>query len=93
MISVEISPEFILAAANMEMDKASTMLLEFNRSVNGHSYSQRELKLAKEVKTHLMKAYELIRLVDTPEVKALQVILSETIARQDVIIRNVELSL
>jgi hypothetical protein len=93
MNTVQFAPEFILAAANMEMTKAGKASDELYRLMNiGYINSQTGLDVAKNVKTHLTKAYELLDLVNNPEAKATQLTLAETMARQD-IIRNIELSL
>ena len=94
METVQIMPNFILAAANMEMSKAGKASDELNRLMAiGYLNSQTGLDIANSVKTHLTKAYELLDRVDTPGVKALQCNILVTIGRQDMIIRRIELSL
>jgi hypothetical protein len=94
MNTVHFSPNFVLAAVNMEMTKANKASAELYRLMNiGYMYSQMGLDVAKDVKTHLTKAYELLELVNTPDAKEAQFAIGGTIARQDMIIRTIEMSL
>lgn len=94
MDTVKFTPNFILAAVNANMTKARNASDELTRLMNiGYINSQTGLDVAKDVKAHLMKAYELLDLVDIPEAKMTQFAIGATITRQDIIIRNIELSL
>ena len=94
MGTVQIMPEFILAAVNAEMSKASKACDELNRLMSiGYLNSQTGLDVAKTAKAHLMKAYELLGMVDFPEAKATRYGIAVTMASQDLIISRIELSL
>ena len=94
METVRVSPNFVLAAANMEMTKAAKSSDELYRLMTiDYINSQTGLDVATEVKTHLMKAHDLLDLVDTPDAKATQLGIAAAIGRQDMIIRKIELSI
>jgi hypothetical protein len=94
MSTVQFTPEFILAAVSMEMTKASTATNELERLANiGYIISQTGLDVAKEVKAHLTKAYELLDLLNLPEARMNQLGIAAAIGQQDIIIRKIELSL
>lgn len=94
MDTVKFTPEFVLAAVNANMTKASKASDELLRLANiDYINSQTGLDVANEVKTYLTKAYELLDLVDIPETKATQFAIGAAITRQNTIIRNIELSL
>lgn len=94
MENVQFLPNFILAAVNMEMTKANESSVELQRLMEiGYLNSQTGLDVAKEVKAHLTKAYELLDKVDIFEAKASQLGIAVTIAQQDRIIKYIELSL
>ena len=94
MENVQFLPNFILAAVNMEMTKAGKSSEELERLMEiGYLNSQTGLDVAKEVKSHLTKAYELLDKVDTLETKMAQLGIAATIAQQDRIIAYIELSL
>lgn len=94
METVQFLPNFILAAVNQEMAKADKASAELNRLMSvGYLNSQTGLDKAREVKTHLTKARDLLDRVDAPGVKQLQANISVTIRRQDLVIRRIELSL
>jgi hypothetical protein len=91
MTTVQFIPEFILAAVDAELAKAGKASDELMRLMNiGYINSQTGLDVAKEVKTHLMKAYTLLEMVNTPETNATKFTIAETMGRQDTIIRNIE---
>ena len=94
MTTVQFTPEFVLAAANVAMTKASNATNELYRLMEiGYLNSQTGLDTAKEIKKHLTTAYELLDKVNIPEAKVNQVLIGHSIARQDMIIRNIELSM
>ena len=94
MITVNIAPEFLLAAANSEMAKAKKVTDDLNRLKDvGYLYSQTGLDLAIDVKRRLTKAYDLLGLVDFPGVSETRRGIMETIAKQDLVISMIKLSL
>ena len=91
MITVHFLPEFMLAAANMELDRASKATNELLRLMNvGYFISQTGLDVAKVAKTHLMKAHEILAMINIPDVKVLQRKVADSLAEQNMIIENIE---
>lgn len=94
MINVTIAPEFLLASANSETAKAREATTELCRLDDvGYMYSQTGLDIAIDIKRHLTNAYGLLGLVDFPGVSETRKGIMETIAKQDLVISMIKLSL
>ena len=94
MGTIQFTPNFVLAASNMELTKAQEAVQELNRLMSiGYMNSQTGLDVARDAKAHLVKAYELLAMVDIPEAKSMRSYIATTIGNQEIIIRRIELSL
>jgi hypothetical protein len=92
MITVEYTPEFVLAAAKLELDKANKLSRELARLGEiGYMYSQTGLDIAIDVKRKLESVRNVLALVDDPVVDLQRVAIKRLITNQNIIISNIEL--